>query len=43
VDVDEKGFFYVTVTALGYVFGGVGANAPPNSNLNVFLLVFSLP
>ena len=43
IDVDTPGNIYVTGTALGDVFGGVGAKAPPNSNLNVFLLVFSLP
>jgi len=43
VDVDTPGNIYVTGTVLGDVFGGVGAKAPPNSNLNVFLLVFSLP
>ena len=44
IDVDAQGIIYVTGTALGDVFGGVGAmNFPPNSNLNVFLLVFSLP
>jgi hypothetical protein len=44
IDVDAKGVIYVTGTVLGDVFGGVGAhNAPPDSNLNVFLLVFSLP
>jgi hypothetical protein len=43
VDVDAQGVIYLTGTALGDVFGGMGAQAPPNSNLNVFLLVFSLP
>ena len=43
IDVDTPGNIYVTGTALGDVFGGVGAKAPPSSNLNVFLLVFSLP
>ena len=44
VDVDAQGIIYVTGTVLGDVFGGTGAhNAPPDSNLNVFLLVFSLP
>jgi hypothetical protein len=43
VDVDTPGNIYVTGTVLGDVFGGMGAQAPPNSNLNVFLLVFSLP
>ena len=40
VDVDPQGNIYVTGTALGDVFGGMGAAAPDNSNLNVFLLVF---
>ena len=40
VDVDPQGNIYVTGTALGDVFGGTGAAAPDNSNLNVFLLVF---
>ena len=40
VDVDAQGNIYVTGTALGDVFGGMGAAAPANSNLNVFLLVF---
>ena len=44
IDLDAKNNIYVTGTALGDVFGGVGAhNFPDNSNLNVFLLVFSLP
>src|SRR6185369_5797974 len=44
VDVDAQGIIYVTGRVLGDVFGGTGAhNAPPDSNLNVFLLVFSLP
>jgi hypothetical protein len=43
VDVDVPGNIYVTGTVLGDVFGGMGAKAPPNSGLNVFLLVFSLP
>jgi hypothetical protein len=43
VDVDVTGNIYVTGTVLGDVFGGMGAKAPPNSGLNVFLLVFSLP
>lgn len=40
VDVDPQGNIYVTGTVLGDVFGGMGAQAPANSNLNVFLLVF---
>jgi len=40
VDVDAQGNIYVTGTALGDVFGGMGAKSPENSNLNVFLLVF---
>lgn len=44
VDVDANGIVYVTGTVLGDVFGGTGAhNAPPDSNLNVFVLAFSLP
>lgn len=43
VDVDTPGNIYVTGTALGDVFGGMGAQVPPNTGLNVFLLVFSLP
>jgi hypothetical protein len=44
VDVDANGIVYVTGTVLGDVFGGNGAhNAPPDSNLNVFVLAFSLP
>jgi len=39
-NVDAQGNIYVTGTALGDVFGGMGAAAPANSNLNVFLLVF---
>jgi hypothetical protein len=42
VDVDAKGVIYLTGTVLGDVFGGMGAKAPDNSGLNVFLLVFSL-
>ena len=42
VDVDAQGNIYVTGTVLGDVFGGMGAQAPANSNLNVFLLVFQL-
>jgi len=40
VDVDGQGNVYVTGTALGDVFGGAGAAARDNTNLNVFLLVF---
>jgi hypothetical protein len=43
VDVDTPGNIYVTGAALGDVFGGMGAQVPPNTGLNVFLLVFSLP
>ena len=40
----RKGNIYVTGTVLGDVFAGGGTpRPPPNSNLNVFLLVFSLP
>ena len=42
VDVDAQGVIYLTGTVFGDVFGGVGAKAPDNSGLNVFLLVFSL-
>jgi len=42
VDVDAQSNIYVTGTVLGDVFGGMGAQAPPNSSLNVFLLVFKL-
>ncbi len=42
VDVDGQGNIYVTGTVLGDVFGGTGAKAPPDTNLNVFLLVFKL-
>jgi hypothetical protein len=42
VDVDAQGNIYVTGTALGDVFGGMGAKSPDNSNLNVFVLVFQL-
>jgi len=42
VDVDAKGNIYVTGTAFGDVFGGMGARVPPDSSLNVFLLVFKL-
>ncbi len=44
IDVDDKGNIYVTGTVLGDVFAGAGRPVPPpNSNLNVFLLVFTLP
>lgn len=44
IDVDAKGNIYVTGTVLGDVFTGAGRPVPPaDSNLNVFLLVFSLP
>jgi len=44
IDVDSQGVIYVTGTVLGDVFGGTGAhNAPPDSNLNVFVLAFTLP
>jgi hypothetical protein len=44
IDVDAKGVIYVTGTVLGDVFSGTGNPKPPvDSNLNVFLLVFSLP
>ena len=44
VDVDAQNIIYVTGAVLGDVFGGAGIPHPPeNSNLNVFLLVFSLP
>ncbi len=42
VDVDAQDNVYVTGTVLGDVFGGRGAKAPPDSNLNVFLLVFKI-
>ncbi len=42
VDVDEQENIYVTGTVFGDVFGGTGAKAPPDSGLNVFLLVFRL-
>ena len=42
VDVDTQGNIYLTGTVLGDVFGGMGAKAPPDSSLNVFLLVFKL-
>ena len=44
IDVDAQNNIYVTGTVLGDVFSGGGTpRAPANSNLNVFLLVFSLP
>jgi hypothetical protein len=44
VDVDAQNIIYVTGAVLGDVFGGNSIPRPPdNSNLNVFLLVFSLP
>jgi hypothetical protein len=44
VDVDVQGNIYVTGTVLGDVFAGAGRPIPPDdSNLNLFLLVFSLP
>jgi hypothetical protein len=44
VDVDAQGNIYVTGTVLGDVFAGAGRPIPPDdSNLNLFLLVFSLP
>ena len=44
IDVDAKNNIYVTGAALGDVFAGGGTpKPPPDSNLNVFLLVFSLP
>ncbi len=43
IDVDAKNNIYVTGTVLGDVFNGTGIpQPPPNSNLNVFLLVFNL-
>ncbi len=43
IDVDAQGVIYVTGAVLGDVFSGSGNPKPPtNSNLNVFLLVFSL-
>lgn len=42
VDVDAQGNIYVTGTVFGDVFGDTGAKAPPDTNLNVFLLVFKL-
>ncbi|MBZ5634012.1 MAG: SBBP repeat-containing protein [Acidobacteriia bacterium] len=42
VDVDAKGNIYVTGTALGDVFETTGPFAPPDTSLNVFLMVFSL-
>jgi len=44
IDVDEQGIIYVTGTVLGDVFAGAGRPIQPaDSNLNLFLLVFSLP
>ena len=44
IDLDAQNNIYVTGTAFGDVFSGTGIpQPPPNSNLNVFLLVFSLP
>ena len=44
IDVDSLNNIYVTGTVLGDVFAGAGNPKPPaNSNLNVFLLVFTLP
>ena len=44
IDVDALNNIYVTGTVLGDVFAGAGNPKPPdNSNLNVFLLVFTLP
>jgi hypothetical protein len=44
IDVDALNNIYVTGTVLGDVFAGAGHPKPPdNSNLNVFLLVFTLP
>jgi hypothetical protein len=44
IDVDAQNIIYVTGTVLGDVFAGSGQPKPPaNSNLNVFLLVFTLP
>jgi hypothetical protein len=44
IDVDAQNNIYVTGTVLGDVFAGAGRPQPPdNSNLNVFLLVFTLP
>jgi hypothetical protein len=43
IDVDAQNNIYVTGAVLGDIFAGGGIpHAPPNSNLNVFLLVFSL-
>ena len=44
VDVDAQNNIYVTGTVLGDVFAGAGEpKPPPESNLNLFLLVFALP
>jgi hypothetical protein len=44
IDVDAQNVIYVTGAVLGDVFSGHGDPHPPdNSNLNVFLLVFTLP
>jgi hypothetical protein len=40
--VDGQGNIYLTGTAFGDVFNGVGARVPDNTGLNVFLLVFKL-
>jgi hypothetical protein len=43
IDVDAQNNIYVTGAVLGDVFSGNGnPHPPPNSNLNVFLLVFTL-
>ena len=42
VDTDTKGNIYVTGTVLGEVFEQTGPPPLPDSNLNVFLLVFKL-
>jgi hypothetical protein len=42
--VDAQGVIYVAGTVFGDVFSGTGNPKPPaDSNLNVFLLVFTLP
>jgi len=43
IDLDAQNNIYVTGTVLGEVFETTGPPAPPDSNLNVFLLVFSIP
>jgi hypothetical protein len=43
IDLDVKNNIYVTGTVLGEVFETTGPPALPDSNLNVFLLVFSIP